>query len=207
MDVVFGFVGYDFSLVVADCASVQQIIVQKSDEDKIVEIDKCKVMAMSGPKGDCVAFGEYLKANVRLYRLKHGHELDTKAVSHYARNEMAQALRSGPYQVNTLLAGYDEGQGPSLYFMDYLATGHKVNSAGHGYGGMFCLSLFDKHWVPNMSRAQAMDLVDLCISEVIERLVTAPTDYLVKIVDKNGCEVIKYDAAERLKKKKPQPNM
>ena len=59
--------------------------------------------------------------------------------------------------------------------------------------------------MPNMSRAQAMDLVDLCIAEVIERLVTAPTDYLVKIVDKNGCEVIKYDATERLKKKKPQP--
>ena len=39
MDVVFGFVGYDFALLVADRASVQQIIVQNSDEDKIVEID------------------------------------------------------------------------------------------------------------------------------------------------------------------------
>ena len=61
-----------------------------------------------------------------------------------------------------------------LHFMDYLATRHRVNSGGHGYGGMFCLSLFDKHWVPNMSRAQAMDLVDKCVAEVAERLV-APT--------------------------------
>jgi|TARA_B000000477_G_C5931719_1_gene159767 20S proteasome subunit beta 4 len=67
---------------------------------------------------------------------------------------------------------------------------------------MFCLSLFDKHWVPNMSRAQAMDLVDLCVGEVCERLVTAPTDYLVKIVDKNGCETIVYDATDRLKKRR-----
>ena len=50
MDVVFGFVGYDFALLVADRASVQQIIVQNSDEDKIVEIDATKMLALSGPK-------------------------------------------------------------------------------------------------------------------------------------------------------------
>ena len=49
MDVVFGFVGYDFALLVADRASVQQIIVQNSDEDKIVEIDATKMLALSGP--------------------------------------------------------------------------------------------------------------------------------------------------------------
>ena len=202
MDVVFGFVGYDFAVVVTDCTAAQQIIVQSHDVDKTVELDSTKVLAISGPRGDCVAYGEYLKANIRLYRLKYQHSLDTAACAHYARNELATALRSGPYQVNCLLAGYDEGIGPELYFMDYLATSHKVNTGGHGYGGMFCLSLFDKHWVPNMSRGQAMDLIDLCVGEVCERLVTAPTDYLVKIVDKNGVETIKYDANERLKSKK-----
>jgi 20S proteasome subunit beta 4 len=203
MDEVFGFVGYDFAVLVADRAATQQIIVQKLDEDKIVELDSTKIMALSGPKGDCVAFGEYLRANVRLYRLKYGHELDVSATAHYARNELAEALRSGPYQVNCLLAGFDKLKNePELHFMDYLATCHRVNTGGHGYGGMFCLSLFDKHWVPNMSRAQAMDLVDLCVGEVCERLVTAPTDYLVKIVDKNGCETIVYDATDRLKKRR-----
>ena len=200
MDVVFGFVGYDFVLLVADRASVQQIIVQNSDEDKIVEIDATKMLALSGPKGDRVAFGEYIRANVRLYRLQHQHELDVSATAHYARNELAKALRSGPYQVNCLLAGVDARTGaPELHFMDYLATRHRVNSGGHGDGGMFCLSLFDKHWVPNMSRAQAMDLVDKCVAEVTERLVTAPTEYLVKIVDKSGVETIEYDATTRLK--------
>ena len=56
MDVVFGFVGYDFAVLVADRAATQQIIVQKLDEDKIVELDSTKIMALSGPKGDCVAF-------------------------------------------------------------------------------------------------------------------------------------------------------
>lgn len=39
-----------------------------------------------------------------------------------------------PYQVNILFAGFDEKAGPSLYWMDYLATMHKMNIAGNGYG-------------------------------------------------------------------------
>ena len=39
-----------------------------------------------------------------------------------------------PYQTNLLLAGWDETEGPSLYWLDYLATMHKMNIAGTGYG-------------------------------------------------------------------------
>ena len=56
MDSQFAFVGSDFVVVVADTTSVQQIIVQKSDEDKIVQLDAHKVLALSGPKGDCLLY-------------------------------------------------------------------------------------------------------------------------------------------------------
>ena len=59
MDVVFGFVGYDFALLVADRASVQQIIVQNSDEDKIVEIDGDEDVGAERTKGDPWRSGIY----------------------------------------------------------------------------------------------------------------------------------------------------
>lgn len=34
--------------------------------------------------------------------------------------ELHQSLRSNPFQVNALIGGWDEVQGPSLYFCDYL---------------------------------------------------------------------------------------
>ena len=74
--------------------------------------------------------------------------------------------------------------------MDYLATMHKVNSSGHGYSGMFSVSLFDKYWVPNMSKAQAIELVKKCVAEIQERLVVAPEKFLVKFVGKDGIEAI-----------------
>jgi hypothetical protein len=39
-----------------------------------------------------------------------------------------------PYHCNLLIAGFDEGAGASLYWVDYLATLHKVNTGGTGYG-------------------------------------------------------------------------
>ena len=314
MDVLFAFTGDKFAVVVSDTIAVQQIIVQKDDMEKIMDLDSHKVLGLTGPKGDCVYFGEYVQANMKLYELRNGAPLSTRACAHFVRTSLADALRSGPYQVNVLLAGYDkESDEASLYFMDPYASMMKVrlgfpsrratvckgpviaatrggmrtqcrappsipvsfepmpfayleptwnprgthveptsnprrthveptsnpprthleptsnpprthleptsnsprthleplrliahtrktkqvNSGGHGYGGMFSLSLFDKHWVPDMSREAAAILVDKCIAEVKERLVTAPSKYHVKIVDKDGthCEV--YDCAAK----------
>lgn len=45
------------------------------------------------------------------------------------------ARSQSPYHCNLLVAGFDEGGvGPSLYWLDYLATLHKVNTGGTGYG-------------------------------------------------------------------------
>ncbi len=40
-----------------------------------------------------------------------------------------------PYHCNLMLAGWDASTGPSLYWMDYMATLSKVNTGGTGYGG------------------------------------------------------------------------
>lgn len=42
-----------------------------------------------------------------------------------------------------LLVGYDEGVGPSLYFIDYMASMQKLDFGSHGYGGAFC-----NRWAP-----------------------------------------------------------
>ena len=50
-----------------------------------------------------------------------------------------------PKYVNILMAGVDDS-GPSLFFLDYLASLIKVPFAVHGYGGMFTLSIMDRHY-------------------------------------------------------------
>lgn len=91
-----------------------------------------------------------------------------------------------PYQVNILLAGYDKETGPSLYYIDYIATLHKVEKGAFGYGSYFALSMMDRHFNSGMSVEEAIDLVDKCILEIRSRLVVAPPNFVIKIVDKDG---------------------
>lgn len=193
MDFFMGLVGKKngFVMVCCDTQAVHSIITIKKDEDKIVPIDSHKVFCISGEAGDRVNFTEYIIANVKLYTLRNETSLSTKSVANYTRGELATALRSSPYHCNLLVAGYDEGVGPSLYWMDYLATLNKINIGGTGYGSYFVLSMFDKMWRPDLTEAEALDMMLQGIEEVKRRLVVAPSAYIIKVIDKNGTRVVK----------------
>ncbi|GAB4822149.1 hypothetical protein N2152v2_009195 [Parachlorella kessleri] len=162
----------------------------KSDEDKLVPVDDHKLFAISGEAGDRVNFSEFIIANVRLYALRNGMGLSTKAVANFTRGELATALRKSPYNTNLLMAGYDEDTGPALFWCDYLATLHQMNICGTGYGSYFVLSMFDKLWHPNLTETEALDMMKKGIEEVQRRLVVAPTTYIIKVIDKDGTRTV-----------------
>lgn len=80
-------------MVCSDTNAAQSIVTMKSDEDKLVPIDSHKLFAISGEAGDRVNFSEFVIANVRLYALRNGIPLSTKAVANFTRGELATALR------------------------------------------------------------------------------------------------------------------
>jgi hypothetical protein len=60
--------------------------------------------------------------------------------------QLATAMRRNPYEVHMLIGGYDgETKGPSLYFMDYMASLAKVDKAAHGYCSYFILRYLAFH--------------------------------------------------------------
>lgn len=191
MDYLLGVRGKDFVMVVSDTTAVQQIITIKHDEEKLVPIDDHKLMCLSGEPGDRSQFSEFIIANIKLYALRNQQKLSTHAAAHFTRRELATALRKNPYQVNLLIAGYDEACGPSLYWLDYLATMHKMNVAGTGYGSYFVLSMVDRLWHPDITQEQALQLMEKGIAEINSRLVVAPPSYVIKVVDKDGIREVK----------------
>ncbi|CAL5218371.1 g39 [Coccomyxa viridis] len=191
MEYLMGIKGRDFVIVAGDTSATQQIIAIKHDEDKLVPIDSHKLMCLSGEPGDRVHFSEFILANTRLYALRNDKTLSTRAVANFTRNELATALRKGPYSTNLLIAGWDEKTGPSLYWMDYLATMHSMNIAGTGYGSYFVLSMLDRLWHPDLTQDEAVELMEKGIEEVRRRLVVAPPSFVIKVVDKDGIRTVK----------------
>jgi len=109
--------------------------------------------------------------------------------ANFTRNQLATALRQNPYAVNLLLGGYDI-HGPSLYFLDYLASMHKMKYAVQGYAAFFLTGILDKDFRENMDLEQVLALLRVCFAELQRRfLINSPT-FIIKVVDTNGIRVL-----------------
>ena len=51
-------------------------------------------MVCSGEPGDAEEFGEFVAKNVELYNYRHGYPMQPRQVAHFARREIADALRT-----------------------------------------------------------------------------------------------------------------
>jgi len=190
MDFLLGFTGKDYAIVVADANAARSIMVYSQSLDKVRELDSHKLLAVGGDAADCIQEPEYIQKNMTLYAMRNGVQLTTHAAANYIRGEKAYNLRRAMSQVDMLLVGYDEGVGPSLYFLDYLASMQKLDYASHGYGGFFCNSLLDTHWRPDLTEEEGLELLERCFAEIQKRFMISMPNFTIKIVDKNGVRVV-----------------
>jgi 20S proteasome subunit beta 4 len=203
-DNLIALVGRGFVLMAADTAQTRSVLMLDGDVDKMIHLDESKLLGCSGPQADRMHFSDYVKRNLALYSSRTGETLTTSAAASWTRNELATALRKGPYQVNMLFAGYDKSRDASgkasddnaddgeasLYTMDYLAMCHKVQFACQGYANYFLLGLLDKHYKEDMNLDDALVVLKLCIEEMKTRFVMNTVAFAVKVVDSEGIRVL-----------------
>ena len=61
MDAVFGICGTDWVILVADAAVNRSIFTLKHDEDKIMQLNKFKLLASAGEQTDRYQFCNYIQ--------------------------------------------------------------------------------------------------------------------------------------------------
>uniref|UniRef100_A0ACB8FQ91 Proteasome subunit beta type-2 n=1 Tax=Sphaerodactylus townsendi TaxID=933632 RepID=A0ACB8FQ91_9SAUR len=82
--------------------------------------------------------------------------------------------------------GYDEQDGPSLYYMDYLASLAKAPFAAHGYGAFLTLSILDRYYKPSVTRAEAIEILKKCLEELQKRFILNLPSFNARFIDKDG---------------------
>lgn len=174
-----------------DSVAGRSVVAMKKDHDKMFQLSSNLLMSVSGEGGDTVQFAEYIAKNIQLYRMRNGYDLSTKAAASFTRRNMADYLRSStPYFVNLLIGGFDKSDGSDLYYMDYLGSLVRVPFAVHGYGSFFSLSVMDRYYRQDMTREQALDLLQQCVNEINTRFIINLASFKVKIVDREGIHVL-----------------
>mmetsp|Transcript_18558 Transcript_18558/g.50731 ORF Transcript_18558/g.50731 Transcript_18558/m.50731 type:complete len:206 (-) Transcript_18558:74-691(-) len=200
MDTVLG-VEYNGGVILAcDQSNARSILLYQTNLDKIRTLTTHSAMGVSGPQCDSSNFTQYISKNLQLYQISHNKDspLSMHAQANFTRNELATALRKGPYQVNVLLGGVDPATGESsLYFLDYLAALQKIPYGAQGYASNFCLSIFDRCYVKSKAETteqEAVDMIHKCIKELKLRFLIAQPNFIIKAIDKEGVRVVSQDA-------------
>merc|ERR1711918_75269 len=173
--------------LMCDQSACRSIVRFNDDQDKIFPLDSHMAMASVQKKGgDSAQFSEYVQKNLKLYQLRTGTSLSTHATANFVRGELARYLRQRPYYVDLLIGGYDEEQGPTLYYLDYLASMQKLTYGAHGYAGYFVTSTIDRYYTPGISREEGMEILRKCVAEITQRFMVNTPNFLVKVVSKDG---------------------
>jgi len=187
MECLIGIQGADFTIIASDTNAARSIVTMKKDHDKMYSLSDKILMGVVGDSGDAVQFSEYIAKNIQLYKMRNGYELSPHAAANFTRRNLAEALRSrNAYQVNLLMAGHDEESGPELYFMDYLSSLVKLPFAVHGYGSFFSLSIMDRYYKPDLTKDEALDIIQKCVDEIRRRFIVNMPVFKVRMVNKDG---------------------
>ncbi|CAG0921883.1 unnamed protein product [Notodromas monacha] len=186
MECLIGIAFNDFAVLASEMNAAQSILLMKAEEDKMFKLDDRLLMGVCGEAGDSKHFAEYISKNLTLYRMRNGYSLDAQRAAHFTRKNLADYLRRSPYNVNMLIAGYDEKTGGEIYFLDYLATLSKLPFVAHGYGGLFSLSVMDRYYKPDATKEEAVEIIKKCIKEVHQRLIINMPNFQLRCVDKDG---------------------
>lgn len=192
MDIIMGIRVQDCVMLASSKAVTRGISVLKDSDDKTRVLSPHTLMSFTGEAGDTVQFAEYIQANMQLFAIRDNEEMSPQAVSSFVRHELATSIRSRkPYQVNVLIGGFNtKTNAPELYQIDYLGTKVELPYAAHGYTGFYTFSLLDRHYRPDMSEKEGLQLLKQCVDELQKRM---PIDFkgvIVKVVDKDGIRVI-----------------
>ncbi|QPG74271.1 Proteasome subunit beta type-4 [Brettanomyces nanus] len=194
MEIALGIRVKDGVILATSKAFTRGISVLKATDDKTRMLNDYNVLAFTGESGDTTQFAEYIQANIQLYTMREGSELNSKAIASYIRHELAKSLRTRkPYQVNVMLAGLDKGEEPFLSMIDYMGTRVDLPYAAHGYAAFYTMSLLDRHYKPDMNVQDGMKLLDMCEAELAKRFPVEFKGLLVKVVDKKGIRNVRGD--------------
>ena len=189
MDSLFAIKGADFVLVCSENTVMHSIFKLKADQSKSYSLDDNVLLSLSGDNADRDKFGNFIERNIQFLKFKNSSSLTVDEIANFTRSKLAELLRKSPYQVSSLVSGYDKS-GPRLYWLDYLGTMGEVDYGAHGYAAYFVSSVMSNFYKPGLNENETIEIAKRCIAELRQRFLMAQDNFIIQIVDKNGIRKI-----------------
>ncbi|CCJ29922.1 unnamed protein product, partial [Pneumocystis jirovecii] len=153
-------------LVAVDSRATAGSWIASQTVQKVIEINDYLLGTMAGGAADCqvglqlsaVEFWEtVLRMECRLYELRHKTRISVAAASKILAN-IVYSYKGMGLSMGTMICGWDERRGPSLFYVDSEGTRLKGNMFCVGSGQTFAYSIVDDKYSWDMSVEDAIEL-------------------------------------------------
>lgn len=181
-----GLIFKDGVIMAADKRASMGYMIAHKNVEKLVQLTNTKVLSIAGGVGDAQALIRYIKAEIKLYKLRNAKEIKTKTLATFISNILFSGKNQFfPYYVQFLLGGVDEEEkklfviGPdgSLLADPFISTGS---------GSVFAYGLLQENYKEGMKLEEAIKLAVKSVNVAIQRDMATGDGIDLVIITKNG---------------------
>lgn len=144
-------------LVAVDSRSTMGPFIGSGSVEKVLKISPYILGTMAGGAADCAFWERNLTVRCNLHELREGKRITVAAASKLLGNTM-YSYRGYGLAMGTMVAGYDEIGGPSLYYVDDAGTRLKGQRFSVGSGATFAYGILDDGYKPDLTVDEAVEL-------------------------------------------------
>ncbi len=180
-----GLVCKDGVVLASDRRATMGYLIASKDIDKIYAIDDRIAMTIAGSVGDAQTLVRWMKAEIKLYELKHEKQMGVEAAATLLGNILAQH-KFFPFFVQLLIGGVDDK--PRLFSVDMLGgiTEEKLTSTGSG--SPIAYGVLEELYEENRDTKTNLSVAAKAVSAAMKRDAASGERVDLVVVTKDGFE-------------------
>jgi len=152
---------------------------------KVIEINRYLLGTMAGGAADCSFWERNLALQTRLYELREGRRMTVAAASKLLANTVFNYKGYG-LSMGTMIAGWDEGKGPALFYVDSEGTRLKGDKFSVGSGSTYAYGVLDSGYRRDLTLQEAIELGKRAIFHATHRDAYSGGTINVYSINENG---------------------
>ncbi len=164
-----GLVIKDYVVLAADKRATAGVAVYHKNVKKIARITDRAALTISGLVADAQFIVENAKYIVRDYEASTGKPITIKSLANALSTILSSYLRVYPFIVQLLLGGYDDVEGPALYYLDLYGTITREKYMATGSGSPVAFGVLEASYKPDMVLEEAVDLAVKAVTAALTR--------------------------------------
>lgn len=189
-----GFVCKDGVVLATETRATMGSLVANKGAEKLFQLDDKIGATIAGTVSHAQSLMDVIKAEIALYKLKNEKEMSIDAVAVLTSN----ILKSGPYYVQTILAGVDR-KGAKLFSLDPSGSYMEEKCTSTGSGSPYAFGVLEDRYNEELDIEEGKKVAVKAITSAMERDVYSGNGYRLATISKEGMRIYTPEEIEEIK--------